>query len=309
MSQSELEAIEFTDKELTLVKLNANRTYLVDGELYTTDYKGKRLSVTNVDDIRLVSINLITKYYTNGFDTITVEEYSDKCKELRAKYDCEDDCWDTLEDEFAYRKFVQVWQPVKEEVQVIGEPIKVEIVKAVYDTGSPFIENSFLFSGGEKEASLFTYLRQKAIENIVKECFDSLGMEYEYKLDCSETKNKKVWSNSNHSGIRYVVAFGTFVFNDSWREKTNIVGTLEDCKMWYERDKKELEKIITVKYKEHFGKFDEGSFDYKNLISKLKQAEEHAKRIDVKRGNQYDYGLLRKHLFESLNLVIDHLEE
>lgn len=309
MNKTGLEAIEFTDKDLTIVKLHGNRNYLIDGELYTTDYKGKQLGVANVDDIRLVTFNTITKHYTDGTTTMSTEDYANKCKQLSSKYNLEDECWGTLEDEFAYRKFVQVWQPVKEEVQVISEPIKVEIVKTVYDTGNPFIKNTFLFSGGEGKASLFTYHRQEAIENIVKECFDSLGMKCEHKLNHHETKDKKVWSNSYHSGIRYVVAFGTYVFNDSWREKSNVIGTLENCQMWHDRDKSQLEDIITMKYKEHFGKFDEKLFDYKKLIDNLKRAEDYAKRIDVKRGSQGDYNLLRKYLYESLNLVINHLEE
>lgn len=309
MNKTELEAIEFTDKDLTIVKLHGNRNYLIDGELYTTDYKGKQLGVANVDDIRLVSFNTITKHYTDGTTTMSTEDYIANYNELSSKYDEGEGDWYTLEDEFAYRKFVQVWQPVKEEIQVISEPIKVEIVKTVYDTGNPFIKNNFLFSGGEGKASLFTYHRQEAIENIVKECFDSLGMKYEHKLDYHETKNKKVWSNSTHSGIRFLVAFDGYVFNDSWREKSNITATLEECQMWYERDKKQLEEIITLKYKEHFGKFDECSFDYKKLMDNLKRVEEHAKRIDVKRGSQGEYNLLRIYLCESLNLVIDHLKE
>lgn len=310
MNQSELEAIEFTDKDLTIVKLHGNRNYLIDGELYTTDYKGKQLGVANVEDIRLVSFNTITKHYTDGKTTMSIQDYIANYNKLSSKYNDEDGCWHTLEDEFAYRKFVQVWQPVKEDIQVISEPIKVEIVKTVYDTGNPFIKNNFLFNGGKtKEAGLFTYYRQEAIESIVEKCFDSLGMKYEHKLDYHETKNKKVWSNSTHSGIKYLVAFGTYVFNDSWREKSNIVGTLKDCQMYYERDKKQLEDIINTNYKEHFGNFDEGTFDYKGLIDNLKRAEDHAKRIDVKRGSQGDYNLLRKYLCESLNLVIDHLSE
>lgn len=307
--EQKLDAIEFSDKELTIVKLLGNRTYLVDGELYTTDYKGKQLGVANVDDIRLVSLTKVTKHYTNGVDTMTVEEYSDKCKQLSSKYNLEDECWNTLEDEFAYRKFVEIWQPVKEDVQTISNPIKVEVLKTVYDTGNPFILNNFLFSGGEKEASLFTYSRQRAIEDIVKNCFESLGMGYVGKLDYHDTKDKKVWSNSSHSGIRFLVAFGTYVFNKSWEVKQNIIGTLEDCQSYYEKDKQELEEIITTKYKEHFGKFDDNSFDYKALIDKLKCAEDYAREVDVKKGSQNNFNDLRRCLRQSVQLVINHLEE
>lgn len=281
-------AVEIEDKNIKFVLLE-NGCFKIDGEIINIKNPygtlGK-VAVKNINDIRYVKTTDVISNYTNGMEDMTVEEYQTKLNQLTTNrvYDeyKEEYNWNTLEDEFEYRKFKELWKPIRVQVQKISDPIEVEVVKTVYDTGNEFIKSCFL-NGDSEGFNLFTYNRPEALLNIVSDCFKSLDMEFVKNINYGKTEGEKIWSNSEHSGIRYVVAFGTYIFDKEWDIGSRYPkGTLEDMQKYYDDDKNALEKIIKDKYNKHFGRIDSKNFDFELLLSKLDNALSNCCNIDSK---------------------------
>jgi len=173
-----MEAVELTDKEIKYVTLNRG-LYLIDDKcIEITEYSSK-VQVDSFDNIRPVTRNTVINYYTsNGEDKLEVQDYIiQKEKLLLAKiYEDEDTCkWNSLEEEFTYRKFIESWKPVYKNIEVIGDPIRFSVINTILDTGNPFINSSFI-NGTSKDVTLFEYNRPSALLNIVSNCFTELQM-------------------------------------------------------------------------------------------------------------------------------------
>lgn len=187
-------------------------------------------------------------------------------------------------------------------VQSISEPLLVEEVKTIYDTGNKFIKNAFL--NGNSQCDLFIYLRKDAWLHIVKECFDELKMEYFDDCGYLATKNRKIWGNSTHSGIKYVVAFGEYIFDDRFKEPSNLKGTLEDMRNTYKKDRESIRKIIITKYNKRFGKINENKINFNQLLNDLYELRNSINSIETKKITQRD-------LIDSknkVNLLINFIE-
>ena len=103
--------VEFKDINIKMAILKPG-TYLVDGEVVSIDrYTNNKIRVENENDIRLVSVTKVIKHYLNVDDntTISVSEYDSRLVKLLEKRD-ENYTWESLEDEFAYRKFERTYQ-------------------------------------------------------------------------------------------------------------------------------------------------------------------------------------------------------
>lgn len=278
--------VEFEDKNMKFILLDRGE-YLIDNEIVSvTEYGKSRVKVINENDVRLVKTTTVTDHYINVEDgsTMTATEYNAKHSELtkhRTYDDYDDEVWDSLEDEFNYKKFMQLWKRVDKNIQTISDPILVEKVKVKYETGNEFIVNAYL--NGYSEHDLYIYNRGKAYLHIVKECFDELNMTYEEGYGYERTKNKKIWSNSNHSGIRYVKAFGNYLFDDRFNNTSNSRGTYEDMLKMYEKDRNSIRKIIKNGYIAHFGNVDESKVDFKMLLNNLYHLRESINSIQSKK--------------------------
>lgn len=299
--------MNFEDKDIKIIKLKSYTDYLIDGEIVSVGCGGKEVEVKDIDNIRIVNLKTIIKHYTDGENILSVDEYISKSEALKKnrKYDEyeEEYIWDSLEDEFNYRKFDLKWNKVEETIQTISEPIKVEIITTKYDTGNKFIKNAFLVGSGA--ATLFEYDRPNAVKDIVAECFKELGMEFKKDINYSSTASKKVWGNSNHSCIEFVTAFGSYVFDKSWHISCVKRGSLEECIQYYNEDKRQLENIIKRRYKNHFSFVDQGKFNFKKLLSNLKLIENRINILEVKKNSQDNHSGLIK----DINSVVKMIEE
>lgn len=112
--------------------------------------------------------------------------------------------------------------------------------------------------------------------------FKELGFEYEKGISYLGTEGKNVWGNSDHSVIRYVVAFGKYIFNDSWGTELTPRGTLADLTKMYNDDYTAIKNIIMTHYNRTFGKIDEKSFDFVKLADNLSSVKDIVYSIDSK---------------------------
>lgn len=159
--------------------------------------------------------------------------------------------WETLDDEFTYGKFINSCKAIEKEIETISDPISVPLENIKYEIDNKFL--SYNFFTEKKFPELVTYNRKEAVKDIIINCFNKkLKMSSgDGSVDYHKTKNKKIWSFNGR--IRYITAFGTYIFNtDRWDRICNKVGTYDDMIKEYENDKKELETFIIREYKKTF---------------------------------------------------------
>lgn len=299
-----LKGIDIEDKNLKVVYLKSGK-YLIDGEVISVEsYHEDKVQVKDISNIRKITENRYIKEYVCGDEKLSVQKYNEQINKLlsKRKYDGYEEEWESLEDEFAYRKFVQLWTAIYNTEQEISKPLLVQFEKTKYDTGCKYIHNAFL-NGEDSDFTLFTYEQGLAWLGIVKECFEELGMEYKENVNYSGTNNKKIWSNSTHSCIRYVTGFGTYVFNESWGKPRVIKGTLEDVRKRYEEDRSTIRKIIIDKYNNHFGCIDVGKFDFDRLRTIISNAQSNLLDVDPKQKSYQAWEKAKDKLREAQDMI------
>ena len=283
-----MKGINFEDKNIKFVLLPIGR-YLIDGEVVNNNTCTKiEVKVKNEKDIREIEETKIVDYYlhVDTKEKITNEEYNSKINQLLEKsyydYDVDEQIFTTLEDEYAYKKFKSLYKPIYKLIQTFSEPLKVEMKTYQYDTGNKFIKNCFL--NGNSSYDLYTYNQHDAWIDIVENCFKELKFEYIPDCDYGYTKDKKVWGNSTHSCIRYVTAFGGYVFDDRFNLPNKcIYGTLEDLKERYKKDYDRIRDVIIRKYNKIYKDIDPKKVDYKKVIEELYHINGFVNDIDVKK--------------------------
>ena len=285
-----MNVIDIKDLGIKYVNLEGGK-YLVDGEVIKIEgYRNNsKVQVKDINNIRKISEDRIIIKYIKGEEEMSVDEYTDKKNELLKnriwdeEYE-EYDGWKTLESEYEYKKLTTYWKPIYKDIQTISEPLKVaEVREIVYDTDNKFIVNIFL--NGNKDTSdiqLYEYRQSEARIHIVEEIFKSLGFTYEDNISYMRTEGRKVWSNSTHSGIRYVTAFGTYLFNDSYKYDYTPRGTLEDMRKKYQSDYDSIKKIIMTKYNRIYGRIDRDEFDFVKLLDDLNSIRYSIVAVDSK---------------------------
>lgn len=282
-----MNVIDIKDLGIKYVNLEGGK-YLVDGEVIKIEgYRNNsKVQVKDINNIRKISEDRIIIKYIKGEEEMSVDEYTDKKNELLKNriWDEEYDGWKTLESEYEYKKLTTYWKPIYKDIQTISEPLKVaEVREIVYDTDNKFIVNIFL--NGNKDTSdiqLYEYRQSEARIHIVEEIFKSLGFTYEDNISYMRTEGRKVWSNSTHSGIRYVTAFGTYLFYDSYKYDYTPRGTLEDMRKKYQSDYDSIKKIIMTKYNRIYGRIDRDEFDFVKLLDDLNSIRSSIVAVDSK---------------------------
>lgn len=292
-----LKVISIDDLGVNIVELPAG-TYLVDGEVVShggwNSYNTKhQISAKDVENIRAVYVrNVLVGYVptTEGItdDVLSVEGYNDFLQELHKNGytvgpdDDQDFVWNTLEDEFAYRKFVSQWKPKYKEEITYSEPLLIDRSHIRQDSGNPYIVAGFLT--GRSDVPLYSYSRSNAVASMLAKKFESLGMEFKEGLSYGATEGKKVWSNSTHSGLEYVTAFGKYIIGKNLVPKTRgeFKGSFEYLEKIYKEDKQWIEDLIQVGYNLHFRNEGASTVLLGDVYNGLKTCINYVNTLDVK---------------------------
>lgn len=243
------------DKGIKILELDKG-DYIINGKRYNfNSYYDNKIELRDIKELKKINNTTIIENYFNELtqDEISVEDYNNKIKELtiNSKYDEENGLYfDDLDNEYNYKKFKQNCKPKYKTLETTTDLIIPEEV-ILYETGNKYIKCNF-FLIGEDKPILYRYNRVQARLDIVKNKFDELGFEFLNNASYESTKNKKIWGNSDHSVIRYVTAFGTYIFGDCWDNKCSPIDTLEKCEEMYNNDKKTIENIITKYYNQNY---------------------------------------------------------
>lgn len=301
--------INIEDKGVKFVLLGSG-TYLIDGKIVNVDGCNKsKVKVIDETNIKKVSEDSIIIYYLNTEDESKLSEfeYNNKVRELLKSKSYKDEYdeygeWDSLESEFGYRKFKETYKPIRKIIQTFSKPLKVELVNINDSTNNKFIKNCFLNGGSVFD--LYEYNQNDAWLNIVSECFNEFKMQFVGNVYHANTKDKKVWGNSEHSCIRYVTAFGSYIFDDRFKNPCLLRGTLGEMNSRYEHDRNTIRKIIRTKYNSHFGKIDEDKIDFKKILNDLYSLRGNINSIESKKVTWGEQNKSNK----KINEIIEYLE-
>jgi len=282
--------------------------YLINGVRYSfSDYYNNKIEIEDLKELKRINITTITTGYYDELNQkeITVKEYeSAKEKLLRKSYKDEygNTCFDDLEDEYSYKKFIRNNKEICKTIEILSDNIELAEETVLYKTDNKYIESCY-FNEKDKEPLLYRYDREKAYLDIVENKFKQLGFEFAGDCNYNETKDKKIWGNSEHSCIRYVTAFGTFVFNDAFNKYSSIRGTLEDMLKRYEEDKKTIEGIIMRKYNENFATLNKEKLN--KLPELVNELQYRLNRINPKKDSFCDYRICRDKITKIQELISD----
>lgn len=289
-----LKVISIDDLGVNIVEL-PHGNFLVDGEVVSNtgynSYNSKhQIAAKDVENVRSVCTrNILVGYVptTEGItdDVLSVEGYNDFINQFRNSYTEDEDGdkdWNSLDDEFAYRKFVAQWKPKYKEETTYSEPLLIGRSHIRQDSGNPYIVAGFLT--GRSDVPLYSYNRSSAIASLLAKKFESLGMEFKEGLSYSQTEGKKLWSNSTHSGLEYVTAFGKYIIGKNLVPKTRgkFKGSFEYLENIYREDKKWIEDLIQVSYNLHFRNEGASTVLLSEVYSGLKTCISYVNTMDVK---------------------------
>lgn len=259
-----IKVVSIDDLGVNIVELPYG-VYLIDGEVVSNtgygSYNNKhQVSAKDFENVRSITTTNILVGYVPTVDGITddilaVEEYNEFLSMLKLGCDEDEDGemhWSTLDDEFAYRKFCSQWKPKYRQEVSYSEPLLIDRSHIRQDSGNPYIVAGYLT--GRTDVPLYSYSRTNAVAALLAKKFESLGMEFKEGLSYGATEGKKVWSNSNHSGLEYVTAFGKYIIGKNNLAKTRgeFKGSFEYLEAIYKEDKKWIEDLIQVGYNLHF---------------------------------------------------------
>ena len=289
-----LKVISIDDLGVNIVEL-PHGNFLVDGEVVSNtgynSYNSKhQIAAKDVENVLSVyTRNILVGYVptTEGItdDILSVEGYNDFINQFRNSYTEDEDGdkdWNSLDDEFAYRKFVAQWRPKYKEETTYSEPLLIDRSHIRQDSGNPYIVAGFLT--GRSDVPLYSYNRSNALASLLAKKFESLGMEFKEGLSYGATEGKKLWGNSTHSGLEYVTAFGKYIIGKNLVPKTRgeFKGSFEYLENIYKEDKKWIEDLVQVGYNLHFRNEGASTVLLGEVYSGLKTCINYVNTLDVK---------------------------
>lgn len=282
-----IKATYFEDEKFYKFELPQGH-YFVNGEPVSVSVKQE--FTTNEKPV-ICSISrtaILTRYENRDGDILLPEEHEKRLIELRSKGEWNESTevyeFENIEDSFDLQRFQKSWVPIYKQIQTQSDPFQVEVKASIFNTGNPYISNVYNIDGGSPH--VFMYNRNAALRAIASKVMRELGMVFEDGIDYSKTKNKKIWG-CRHQGIRFLVAFGTYPFSDEYESKCNPRDTLEAVKGMYERDLKNVTRIIKTHYTLHFNSV--ANIKLEELLANLRCIQQLAREVESRVKTQRNY--------------------
>lgn len=200
----------------------------------TTSYNSGPIQIPYPTEIKVTTTRKVkTTYVDNEGFVINPSKYEELLQKITSKGEYDDYQWefDNIDDEYEYKKFLQTWksvyQDIKEEVVFTDFDI-VSTIISEYDYITPIISIV-----NEPDDMLFLYSPSPTL--ILTEVAEKLG--YQFITDNSygrlrESEKLKTITVSTHSGYQYTKINGNYI-NDEEKRKFNSVrefrGTYTEC--------------------------------------------------------------------------------
>lgn len=213
-------AVHLVSEGAYLVK----KPYVWNGHV---EVEGMRIDAAEFVVQSLDGIEVVTKrpgqpvsYEAEGRDSITPEVYAQELAKLRAKATSDEGgdevIFGSLDDEFAYRRFIAAWKPVMGPDAVIREPLQVEVTEVRTASGDPDIASQWNAPSVHADRKLYSLMRNGVAVRALREGCTRYGLAYDIP---------------GHSGIRFAKIGDSYAFgNDSDFGDRPFIGTLQQCR-------------------------------------------------------------------------------
>lgn len=260
------------------------RSVMIDGERYDnfTDGQIKKKPLK----IQMIRQESYISHYGNDTKTedgaLLVEEFKAKEAELKEKYDEKTGFWESLEDEFEYRKFCEKYPPV---VLYRENLVDIEIVYLNYKgvADHPYIHPLRLCGlqvDFKNDELLYRYDPQPV--KIAQDIAQSLGFaQVEDNSFAKNTEGKK-WSVPSHSGLEFIKINDNYATLGNNKPKFYGIeyGTWKECEKRYQ----EHVGIITEWFSKALRDINAVgvSFDKAMVLKELQNIASQLDRVDVK---------------------------
>lgn len=276
-------------------------TFLVDGEVVTVGYGGLEIQCVSNEIIPISQTRIKTHYENAEGVKMTPERYEAELDEVRERGKYDDDFgwdFDADEDLIIHRRLMREWSACYRDAIQYGDPIPIESKPITMDTGSEYIKPVLGFK--ENRNGVYIYNKAGFCMDKMRSLFTDLGMTFGGNLNHESTSGKKVWGNSDHSHMRYVTAFGTYIFSEKYSGSS--YGELNSLKAEMKHNGEEIERIIRSKYALHF---NGASIDSEKVLSEMKTLVRVMYEIEPKQKSS----LKMSNAIGMINKIIKNCEE
>lgn len=252
-------------KSLDAVHLVDEGAYLVtipwgtEAEIGGIRTKGStQVVVGSPDEVKMVipSQRVLMSFVSTSDDsTLSYEEHA-KLKYHLLSFADEDEVFNDIDQEYAYKKFMAAWTPVYEEVPATLEPVEFNITEVRTNSGDPDIVslwNSPNIVGTSKALYALNRL--------------SIGLKA-----LRSFSGVKV-TEATHSGMKYHQLGGEYVFASDPEfefKSPTFTGTLEQCKAEKERIAEKVKKIVRAHIAKTSGVKLDGAAEYRTKIAAVR---------------------------------------
>ena len=201
--------------------------YDIDGQVVvfgpTDNSAGVEMWTAPLAVCKIHVASVVTHYANASGDTIGAGAYHDEAARLNTFV--EDMGWPSIDDEFAYRRYVAQWTPITKSVVQLSDPLPLALIKTVAKTANPHVQSLYSYEGALSDQAVYHRLqaliaafRRVCMEAGLKETTDTIG---------SAGARDGEFSVPSHSGLRFGKVHSTYLFDDSFEAKFALRGTME----------------------------------------------------------------------------------
>ncbi len=183
---------------------------------------GTRVVVSNPESVLLERRHppQLAHYVNKDTGATTTRErfQNDRAEIVRDREDENGDIdFESLEQEYNYKKFLATWEPVYSEPTVEHRQVTLKVTEVRRESGDPHIESLWNApSALDQNRCLFKLNRQAAELHAFRERAEQHGLAAEVP---------------SHSGLEFAKAGGEYIFHRDYVDpKTPFIGSLEACK-------------------------------------------------------------------------------
>lgn len=195
-------------------------------------------------------------FYSFGEDKLTHEDYFQRLHELQSKAfeDHEDEEVVVVLDKETYHEFLHlrdawVWNPDTLKLTWVEPQFEVDLSRLKSE--DPYVYSA---KTSVNEPYIWEYDQAAATAAYVSECFTRLGMTRSATDSAFSSLPEGSWDNSSHSHLRFVRAFGKYLFAEDHvsygflKDPRFYKGSLEDMLARSRADKEFIERRIISAY-------------------------------------------------------------
>lgn len=240
----------------------SDELYIIDGEEVVLPPKAKLTFVELPEIYSTKKINYISHYTSSTGDTVSVEAYTNYCKELKETGGYYDGEWSNIDTEYQFKKYTQSMTANYE--TKVEKTIANLVVSGVYllDTGDDYIVSDFFLNDTSP-------LCRFNIHKFGIDTFTRLMTDAGYTPN--ELGTSKSYHIPNHSGLRFAKINQAYVFGTKFETKADskFTGTLEQCIEKKEAYKKEIEQLVNTRLRANDGALNISNNDIIDAIDRI----------------------------------------